>query len=204
MDAYKIVLADDHALFRQGLRRLIEDVAELEVVGEACDGMELLKLLDAIVPDMVILDISMPNLRGLEAIGKVKMKCPDAKVLILSMHREYIYHAMSAGADGYLLKEDADRELFSAIDNIREGRVFLSPRCAGDLIGSRVQSLDPLSGREKEVLKLIAGGKANKEIADILFISIRTVETHRANIMTKTKLKNTADLVRYAIQRGYA
>ena len=131
------------------------------------------------------------------------MRCPDVKVLILSMHREYLHQAISAGADGYLLKEDADRELFSAIDNIRRGKVYLSPTFAADLVHGRADSTKLLTAREKEVLKLIAEGKTNKEIAETLFISVRTVESHRASIIDKTQVKNTADLVRYAIEKGF-
>jgi two-component system, NarL family, response regulator NreC len=203
MEPYRIVLADDHVLIRQGLRRLIEDVADLEVIGEAGDGLELLSHLSTLVPDMVILDISMPNLRGIEIIGRLRMRSPDVKVLILSMHREYLHQAVSAGADGYLLKEDADRDLFSAIDTIRRGKIYLSPSFSADLVRGKAGLAKLLSAREKEVLKLIAKGKTNKDIAETLFISVRTVESHRASIIDKTRAKNTADLVRYAIEKGF-
>jgi DNA-binding NarL/FixJ family response regulator len=203
MERYRIVLADDHVLIRQGLRGLIEGEAGLDVIGEAGDGFELLALLKSVTPHLVILDISMPNLRGIEAVRTIKMKYPEVKVLLLTMHKEYLQQALSAGADGYLLKEDADRDLFSAIENIREGRVHISPRLAGELLGKRASSSEPLSIREKEVLKLIAKGKSNKEIAETLFISVRTVESHRAHVLAKLSLKNTADLVKYAIQKGY-
>jgi DNA-binding NarL/FixJ family response regulator len=203
MKPYPIVLADDHALIRQGLRRLIQGVDDLEVTGEAGDGIELLSLLSAMTPRMVILDISMPNLRGIEAVHAIKSKHPDVKILILTMHKEYLHQALSAGADGYLLKEDADRDLFSAIENIRHGRVYVSPRLAGELLGNRPPPAEPLSRREKEILQLIAKGKSNKEIGETLFISVRTVESHRASILRKLNLKNTADLVTHAIQKGY-
>ena len=203
MDRYLIVLADDHVLIRQGLRKIIEGVADLEVIGEAGDGFELLSLLKTVTPHMVIVDISMPNLRGIEAVRGIRMKYPEVKILVLTMHKEYLHQAFSAGAKGYLLKEDADRELFSAIEYIRQGRVYLSPRLAGELIGRQVPSAELLSSREKEVLKLIARGKSNKEIADTLFISVRTVESHRANIMAKLHLKSTAELVKHALQEGY-
>jgi len=162
---------------------------------------------------MVILDISMPNLRGIEATREIKMIYPDMKVLILTMHKnkEYLYHAISAGAEGYLLKEDADTELFSAIKTIRQGGIYISPLLSEELTDDLVQicrgsgkpSFDPLTTREREVLKLIAEGKSNKEIANLLFISVRTVQCHRANIMEKLNLKKTADLVKYAIRKGY-
>jgi DNA-binding NarL/FixJ family response regulator len=131
------------------------------------------------------------------------MKYAEVKVLILTMHKEYLHQAFSAGADGYLLKEDADRELFAAIENIRQGRIYVSPRLTGELLGDRESSSEPLSTREKEVLKMIADGKSNKEVAKALFISVRTVESHRASILKKLNLKNTADLVKYALQKGH-
>jgi DNA-binding NarL/FixJ family response regulator len=132
---YRIVLADDHAMFRQGIKNILEGVEDLEIVGEAGDGLNLLELLKQITPDMVILDISMPNLRGLEATREIKIISPDMKVLILTMHRdkEYVYHAISAGAEGYLLKEDADTELFTAVEKIRRGEHYISPLLSGKL-----------------------------------------------------------------------
>ena len=203
MGGYLIVLADDHALFRQGLRKIIEGVADLEVTGEAGDGLELLSLLQTTIPHLVILDISMPRLRGIEAVREVKKRYPAVKVLVLTMYREYLHQALSAGAEGYLLKEDADRELFSAIDKIRQGGSYISPRLREELADSEVLVPEPLSARETEVLNLIAGGKSNKEIAEILFISVRTVEAHRATILSKLNLRNTADLVRYAIEKAF-
>jgi len=202
MGPYGIVLADDHVLIRQGIRKIIEGVADLEVVGEADDGLALLLLLDTVPPDMVILDISMPKLRGLEAISQIKIKYPETKVLVLSMHKEYFNKALSAGADGYLLKEDADRELFSAIENIRQGRKYLSPGVM-EMLVERVASGEALSVLEKEILKLIARGKRKKEIAELLLISVSTVSSRRANIMKKLHLQNSADLVKYALQKGY-
>jgi DNA-binding NarL/FixJ family response regulator len=203
MEGYRIVLADDHALFRLGLKKIIEGVADLEVTGEAGDGLELLSIMEVESPMMVILDISMPKLRGIEAIREVKKRFPEVKVLILTMHREYLHQALSAGAEGYLLKEDADRELFSAIDKIREGKSYISPRLRGELAEEEEPVPEPLSAREMEVLNLIAGGNSNREIAANLFISIRTVEAHRATILSKLNIRNTADLVRYAIEKGF-
>ena len=215
MGSYPIVLADDHVMFRQGLKRILEERSDLEVVGEVDCGLELLKLLEKLVPDLVILDISMPNLRGLEAIHEIKMKHPRVKILVLTMHKdkEYLHQAITAGAEGYLLKEDADSELFSAIDRVRQGRLYVSPNLSEGLTddwvklsrGDHGPSFEPerLTIREREVLKLIAEGKSSKEIGELLFISVRTVERHRANIMEKLNLKKTADLVKYAIQKGY-
>jgi len=203
MDRYRIVLADDHVLIRQGLRSLIEGVDDLEVAGEAADGLELLKVLETVAPQMVILDISMPNMRGIEAIREIRTRRPETKILILSMHKEYLHHALSAGTNGYLLKEDADSDLFYAIAQIRQGRTYISPRLTEQLVDVIVSSPESLSSREKEVLQLIAGGKSNKDIAEALHISVRTVESHRANIMVKLDLKNVADLVKYAVRKGY-
>jgi DNA-binding NarL/FixJ family response regulator len=204
MDSYRIILADDHPLIRQGLRRLIGGVGDLEVIGEAGDGFELLSLLTLLTPQLVILDLSMPNLRGIEAVRAIKMKYPEVKILVLTMHKEYLHQARSAGADGYLLKEDADRELFSAIEKIRQGEFYLSPRMTDDPAGDRVALFDSLSNREREVLRLIAQGKSNRQIAESLFVSVRTVESHRAALLKKLHQRNTASLVKFAIEKGYA
>jgi len=215
MDSYRIILADDHVLFRQGLRRILEEKADLEVVGEAGDGLDLLNLLKEVHPHMVILDISMPNLRGIEATHEIKAVLPALKVLILTMHKdeEYLSQAISAGVDGYLLKEDADRELYSAIEKIRQGRMYIPPSLSDNLAEQWVKTNqgkgkisfgpDVLTVREREVLKLTAEGKSSREIADLLFISVRTVEHHRANFMEKLNLKKNVDLVKYAIRKGY-
>ncbi len=207
---YRIVLADDHALFLQGLNQILQGVGDLEVVGKAADGLELLNLLNEVTPDMIILDISMPNLRGIEAIEEIKTRHPDAKIMMLTMHKdkEYLYQAIAAGADGYFLKKDAHTELFLAIEKIRRGKIYVSPDLSEGQAEFwkqiRERSRKPiLTPREIEVLRLIAGGKSNKEIGDLLFISTHTVERHRANIMEKLDLKKTADLVKYAIQKGY-
>jgi DNA-binding NarL/FixJ family response regulator len=212
---YRIVLADDHVLVRQGLKRILEGMAGLEVVGEASDGLDLLNLLSRVTPHMVILDIFMPNLRGIEAIHEIKKIHPDVKVLILTMHKdkEYLYLALSAGAKGYLLKEDADKELFSAIEKVQQGKTYISPYFSEDVVDDLVQigradgkaifEIDPLTSREREVLKLIAEGKSSKEIAALLFISVFTVNNHRASIMEKLNLNKATDLVKYAIRKGY-
>jgi DNA-binding NarL/FixJ family response regulator len=212
MQTYRIILADDHVIFRQGMKRLIEEEPGLEVIGEVNDGSELLERLNDLKPDLVILDISMPGTGGIEAAHEIRKRYPHLKVLVLTMHKkkEYLYHAISAGAQGYLVKEDSDIELFSAIETIRNGGVYVTHLLTGELAedlsnlfkGNRKLFVESLSKREREVLKLIAEGKLNKEIADLLFISVRTVENHRANILRKLKLKKTAELVRYAIGHG--
>ena len=211
-DEYRIVVADDHNLFRKGMKRLINEVPGLTVVGEASDGFELLSLLERVKADLVLLDISMPGHRGIEAAREISTRYPRTQILFLTMHKtkEYLYHAISAGARGYLLKEDSDVELITAINTIREGDVYVTQQLAGevseDLLeiskGNITALAEPLSTREKEIVKLIAEGKSNRDIAEIFGISIRTVESHRANIMKKLDLNNTAELVRYAFQSG--
>jgi DNA-binding NarL/FixJ family response regulator len=214
VNTFKIVIADDHVILRQGLKRILSDMRGIEVIGEAGDGLELLKLLSKTSPDMVLLDISMPNLRGIEAINEIRKTRADLKILVLTMHKgkEYLCEAISAGADGYLLKEDADSELFAAIEKIRSGKIYVSHSLSELLTGEwakvcrgeRKPDAGPeLTIREKEVLKLIAEGKTSREIGGLLFLSNRTIERHRANIMRKLQLKKTADLIKYAIQKGY-
>ncbi len=212
MPPYGVVLADDHGLFRAGVRRLLEDMGGVEVVGEAADGLALLELLKTTTPDLVLLDISMPKLRGLEAIREIKKLCPQTQVLMLTMHKEeeYLSQALAAGASGYLLKQEADPELIKAVERLRAGRTYLSPQ-----IGEMVPDLlrrqqepgggvkEVLSHREREILKLLAEGKTSKEIAALLYISLRTVQNHRANIMRKLNVHRTADLVKYALNKGY-
>jgi len=201
-------------MFRQGIKRIIEEASDLAISGEVADGLELLKTLRKSRPDMVILDISMPSLRGIEATHEIKKLHPVVKVLILTMHKdkEHLYHAIAAGADGYLLKEDADTELFSAINTIRRGSIYISPLLSAQIADVLLErkngdpiylSPDPLSVREREVLRLIAEGRSSKDIAALLSISVRTIQHHRANIMKKLKLKKTADIIKYAIRRGY-
>ena len=213
MSSYRIVLADDHALLRDGVKRIIEESQDLCVVAEASDGLELLRLLKRLEVDMILLDIGMPNLRGIEATREIKSSYPAVKILILTMHKkkDYIRHALSAGADGYLLKEATGDELFDAITTIRHGGAYVSNALSKELTADMIQvyrsgakmTPDVLTVREKEVLKLIAEGKSSKEIASLLFISVYTVNNHRANIIKKLGMKKTADLVMYAVREGY-
>lgn len=211
MEPYRIVLADEHVLFLQGVKKIIADMPGTEVVGEACDGLEAVALIKEKLPDLAILDISMPHLSGIEVAREIKQLLPEIKILILTMHKnkEYLYHAIAAGAQGYLLKEDSDEELLAAIETIRKGAIYVTDalsafvsRGLSSLLGEERKAPGALTLRERQIVKHIAEGKTNSEIAAFLNISIRTVETHRANIMSKLALKNTAELVRYAVQNG--
>jgi DNA-binding NarL/FixJ family response regulator len=212
MTTFRIVLADDHALMREGIRRLIQETPGLTVSGEAGDGPQLLKLIRKAPPDMVILDISMPGLSGIDIAREVHARHPEVAVLFLSMHKkkEYLKMALAAGAKGYLLKENTAQELLEAIAAIRSGRTYLS----GSLIEAfstdimdifreiRTRETSPLTPREQQVLKLIADGYTSAQIGEMLFISERTVHRHRSNIREKLNLKKTADLVKYAIHKN--
>jgi DNA-binding NarL/FixJ family response regulator len=208
MDVCSIVLADDHVMFRKGVKRIIEETPDLEVVGEANDGLELLRLLQAHEPKLVLLDIAMPHLRGLEAIREIKKLYPRVKTIFLTMHRskEFLHQALEAGAEGFLLKEDADSELLRAIQTVRGGGKFISSLLSTEMADLAVgeQAADPnhLTLREQTILKLLAEGKTPKEIAELLYISVFTVRRHRDNIMRKLNLKRLADLIRYALSRG--
>ncbi len=207
MDAYTIILADDHAMFREGIRKIIERIEGALISGEVNDGLELLELLKRSSPNLVILDISMPNLRGLEAIREIKKTYPQVKVLVLTMHKkkEFLRQALRDGADGFLLKEDAGGELIRAVQTVRNGGKYLSPLLSSVLTSLAVEEekTEVLTMREREVLKLLVEGKRTKEIAAALYISPHTVRRHRSNIMEKLNIKNLADLVKYAISQSY-
>jgi DNA-binding NarL/FixJ family response regulator len=213
MSPYRIILADDHVMLRDGIKRIINDTQGIKVIAEASDGLELLQLVKQHDTDLVILDISMPRLRGIEAAQEIRKLHPNVKTLFLSMYKtkEYLHLALSAGAVGYMLKENTGSELIHAIEAIRNGKTYLSPLIVKDLpedfIGICREDIyledDPLSSRERQILKLIAEGKTSKEISGFLFISIHTVSNHRKNIKTKLKIRKNADLVKYAIQKGY-
>ena len=214
MSPYRIVLADDHAILRQGIKKIIEEMEDLKVVGEAADGLKLLELLKSAKPQMIILDISMPRLRGIEAIREVKSFNEQIKILVLTMHKDerVLCEAFVAGADGYLLKENVTTELFKAMDAVLRGDGHISSLMDGELKGAwmnlfRQQKVvmpdDNLSIREKQVLKMVAEGASNKEIAEKLNISVRTVDHHRASMIEKLHLKSTAELIRYAISKAY-
>jgi DNA-binding NarL/FixJ family response regulator len=207
VSSFSIVLADDHVMFREGIRKIIERIEETVIIGEVNDGLELLELLKKSSPNLVVLDISMPNLRGLEAIREIKKYYPQVKILVLTMHRkkEFIRQALADGADGFLLKEDPSGELIRAVQALKKGEKYLSRLISDDLIRLtlEVDQNDTLTSREREVLILLAEGKKSQEIANALFISVNTVRRHRYNIMEKLNINNLADLVKYAISQNY-
>lgn len=213
MNDYTIILADDHVMMREGIRSMLTEIAGMRVIGEAGDGLQLLDLLKKTVPHMVILDISMPGLRGIEVAREIQSMYPDVHILMLSMHKseEFLALALAAGARGYLLKEDSGDELLNAIERIKKGETYLSRKLAKQFPaaiisicrGNHKPATDPLTPRERQVLQMIAEGKTDREISETLCISVRTVHRHHANIRDKLKLKRTAELVRYAISQGY-
>jgi len=210
---YTILLADDHALIRHGIRNLISNNPALKVVGEVGDGEELLEFLKKIQPELLILDISMPKLTGIEAVSRVKKLYPDIKILMLTMHKnkQYFYHAMSAGADGYLMKEDSDEELLLAIKRIQDGKSYLSPFLSQDFADDVISAyrnnksspFETLTNREREVLNLVVEGHTSKVMASMLCLSPRTVDHHRANLLRKFEMKNSVDLVNFAVRNGF-
>jgi two-component system response regulator NreC len=208
------MIADDHAVLREGLRLLLSSFPQFEVIGEAEDGLSAVKTALELQPNILLLDIQMPNMRGIEAIAEIKRQAPQIKILILSMHDrgEYVLQAMQSGANGYILKKSAAAELVSALGHICAEGFYLSPSISRYVVTrwlndeADLQSTEPkdsqLSERERGVLKLIAEGRSNKEVAGLLHISPKTVETHRARIMHKLELHTVPDMVRYAIKTG--
>lgn len=209
----RILIADDHGIVRTGLKLLLERVADIEVVGEAADGREAVRLAAQLKPSIVIMDVGMPLLNGLEAAAQVTRESPRTGVVFLSMHADesYILKALDAGARGYLLKDTADEYIERALREVAVGRPFFSPSIAHALAEDDVRlmrkrgvqdSYDLLSEREREVLQLLAEGKSNKEAAAVLNLSPYTIETHRGNLMQKIGVHNTAEIVLYAVRKG--
>ena len=206
----RILLADDHTVLRSGLRALLSAQADLEVAGEAADGGEALRLAQTLQPDVVVMDIGMPGVSGIDATARIRRELPSTKVLILSMHDDqgYLRQALRAGASGYVLKKAADTELLAAIRAAARGEVFLDPSLAKgfvkDVVLPKAQEPDipMLSDREREVLHLLARGHTNQQVADRLCIGVKSVETYKARLMEKLGLKGRAELVRYALTHG--
>jgi DNA-binding NarL/FixJ family response regulator len=207
-----IVLADDHGIVRQGLRAILATAPNLRVTSEAASGPEALRLVERFRPSILLLDLMLPGLSGLEVTREVKHSCPDTRVIILSMHADvaYVAEALRAGAVGYVLKDEGTRELFKAIEDAAAGRQYLSPSISTAALRSYQKRLESgaddtyqaLTLREREVLQLTGEGQTAAQVAEQLFISVRTVESHRANAMRKLGLRNQKELVRYAAQRG--
>jgi DNA-binding NarL/FixJ family response regulator len=211
MTITRVVLADDHTLVRAGLRKLLESVDGIEVVGEAGNGIALLALVEQVQPDVVLMDITMPELNGIDATLRLCRRWPEIRVIILSMYEseEYVNLALANGAAGYMLKDAAPAELHTALRAVLAGRVFLSPAVSQDLIGAHVDQLrgerppsPMLSPRQREVLKLVAQGQSTKEIARLLGLSAKTVETHRTRLMQQLGIHEVTALVRYAVRIG--
>jgi len=208
----RILLADDHGVVRQGLRAVLARDASFEVIGESGDGREAVRLADALQPDVVIMDISMPQLNGIEAAKQIVKANPRTHIIILSVHSDetYLMRALQAGVKGYLLKESAEEDLIRAVRMVAQGKPFFSPAVTSALLADYMRdmqqrnlrdSYDLLTEREKEVLQLLAEGKSNKEAATVLDLSTNTVETHRTNLMQKLGLHNTAEIVLYAVRK---
>jgi two-component system response regulator NreC len=205
----RIVIVDDHAVVRSGLKLLLDGQEDLEVVGEAGDARTAVFEVRAQKPDVVLMDVVMPSGSGIEATPAVLKEAPDAKVLILSMQDDpaYVREAFAAGASGYVLKEAADAELVAAVREVAAGQRYVHPTLGARLVAAEADERahaeeDPLSEREHEILRLLALGHTNQEIASQLYLSVRTVETHRAHIMQKLRISTRAELVRYALERG--
>lgn len=209
----RIVIAEDHTILREGLRALISSNPDFDIVGEAEDGRDAIRCVEKLVPDLILLDLSMPRMNGMEAIKEIKKQCPETKILVLTVHRteEYILTTLRAGADGYVLKDATHAELLMAIKSVLMGKRYLSPGVSEKVIEGYLEGRktlksstpwDTLTQREREVLKLIAEGYKNKDIADYLYISVKTVEKHRANLMRKLDLHSTLALTAFAMEKG--
>ena len=213
MKKIRILIADDHGIVRKGLRLQLEQNNDFEVVGEATEGREAVRMAEELLPDVVIMDIAMPTLNGIQATTQLVKKNPQIGVIILSMYSDetYLMRTLAAGAKGYLLKDSADVDLHRAVEVVAQGKPFFSPAIAGTLLEDYMRQLqqrglqdsyDLLTEREKEILQLLAEGKSNKDVAGILNLSTNTVETHRTRIMQKLDLHSTADIVLYAVRKG--
>jgi two-component system, NarL family, response regulator NreC len=208
MSKIRIVLADDHGVVRQGFRRILDAQSDMEIVGEASNGREALEIATKLSPDVVVMDVAMPELNGIEATRRMGEAAPRTRVLALSMHKDSVYvrEILRAGARGYLLKDSVDEDLIAAVRAVARGEGYLSPGVADAVLTDYRQHvtdpIDLLTSREREVLQLIAEGKTNKEIATTLSLSVYTVDAHRGRIMEKLNLHSTGELVRFAIRKG--
>ena len=213
MRKFRVLLADDHQLMRSGVRLMLEREADLTVVGEASDGREAVALAKSLRPEVVVMDIGMPNLNGIEAAHQMTQEDPSLAIVIVSMHSDegYVLRALNAGARGYLLKDSAEADLIKAVHAVAGGKSFFSPAVSKMLLDDYVRKLkrsgsedayDLLTPREREILQLIAEGKSNKDIANLLNLSVYTVESHRSNLMEKLNLRGLPELILYAVRKG--
>ncbi|OQY60263.1 MAG: hypothetical protein B6245_02350 [Desulfobacteraceae bacterium 4572_88] len=213
MSKIKILIADDHAIVRNGLRKLLEEQSDMDVVGEATDGLQTVKKVKTLRPDVALVDIAMPKLSGLEAVGLIREARPHTQVILLSMHEKdaYVYRALASGALGYVLKASPTSDVLEAVRSVHNGKYFLSSKINAQIIGrylenrkekSDVIGYNLLSEREQQVFRLLVEGRETSETADILCISLKTVKKHRANIMKKLKVHNMVEMVKYAVKIG--
>jgi two-component system response regulator NreC len=209
----RILLADDHTILRAGLKMMLNAQPDMQVVGEAQDGRQAIQEAQRLQPDIILMDITMPDINGIEATREIKRQQPDIRILVLTMHEhdDYVFQALRAGASGYMLKEAADTDLITALHVIKSGQFYLSPTAQSVVVGDYLQrvhtgeekdSYNSLTEREREILKLVAEGNTNNQIAERLVISPKTVDTHRTHIMDKLNLHSRAELVKYAMRRG--
>ncbi|MBI4686317.1 MAG: response regulator transcription factor [Nitrospirae bacterium] len=209
----KVFIADDHKMFRDGLKAQLGNVNGIAIVGEASNGHDAVRIAQELMPDVVVLDIAMPLLNGIEATRQIRKSLPESKVIVLSMHADHIYvkEAIKAGAHGYLLKEESFEQLVEAVKTIMNGKIYLSKSLEDSMLEDFVRQIrageldrtaDPLTDRERQILQLIAEGNTSREIADVLNISASTIDTHRKHIMDKLSIHTTAGLVKYAIKHG--
>ena len=214
MDKIRVLIADDHAIVREGIRALMEAQPDIEVAGEATDGAEAVSKTGKLQPDIVLMDITMPLLNGLEATRQIKQLYHEVKILVLTMHEsdDYFFKILEGGASGYFVKGGSSSELVSALHVVSNGEVFIYPSMTKKLLGDYLQrvhagsaeeSYSVLTNREREILKLIAEGHTNQEIANLLVLSVATVQTHRAHIMAKLSLRSRTELVKYALKQGF-
>ena len=213
MNPVRILLADDHTVMRNGLRLLLERQPNLQVVGEAADGRQAVALCETVNPDVVVMDIAMPNLNGIEAARQIVNRNPRTAIAILSMHSDesYVIRALKAGARAYLLKDSAEADLLAAVRALTDGKSFFSPAISKILVEDYMRQLESrgaedtyelLTNREREILQLLAEGRTNKEVANMLNLSLYTVETHRAHILQKLNLHSVPELILYAVRKG--